>query len=73
MGQGFLSLGLYICHVLGEKYGKEKIGLYHDDGLACFKNINGLSRINRKGLFSIFKMEFKLSVTGETNLKIMNF
>lgn len=51
MGQGFLSLGLYICQVLGEKYGKEKTGLHHDDGLACFKSINGLSRINRKGLY----------------------
>ena len=33
-----------------KKYGEKK-GLYHDDGLACFKNINGLSRINRKGLY----------------------
>ena len=26
-------LGLYILHKLGEKYGKERIGLYRDDGL----------------------------------------
>ena len=26
-------VGLYILHVLREKYGKDKIGLYRDDGL----------------------------------------
>ena len=33
-------VGLYILHVLGEKYGKDKAGLYLDDGSACFGNIN---------------------------------
>ena len=67
-------VGLYILHVLGEKYGKDKIGLYCDDGLACFGNIKGsqAERI-RKELISIFKSEFKLSITSETNLKIVNF
>ena len=32
---------LYILHVLGEKYGKYRIGFYRDDGLVCFGNING--------------------------------
>ena len=34
-------LGLYILHVLGEKYGKDRIGLHHNDGWAFFENING--------------------------------
>ena len=34
-------VGVHILHVLGEKYRKDKIGLYHDDGLACFGNISG--------------------------------
>ena len=65
---------LYILHVLGEKYGKDKVGLYRDDGLACFGNING-SQAERiqKEFISIFKTEFKLSITSETNLKIVNF
>ena len=29
-------VGLYILHILGEKYGKHRIGLYRDDRLACF-------------------------------------
>ena len=32
---------LYILHILGEKFRKDKIGLYGDDELACFGNING--------------------------------
>ena len=32
---------LYILHILGEKYGKHRIGLYRDDGLACFGYTSG--------------------------------
>ena len=66
-------VGLYILHVLGEKYRKDKISLYCDDGLACFGNINGSQTEQiRKEFISIFKAEFKLSITSETNLKIVN-
>ena len=66
-------LGLYILQVLGEKWEKDKIGLYRDDGFACFGTINGsqAERI-RKEFISLFKTEFKLSITIETNLKIVN-
>ena len=49
-------VGLYILHILGEKYGKHGIGLYHDDGLACFGYISGpqAERI-RKDFIKIFK------------------
>ena len=33
-------VGLYVLHVLGEKFGKHNIGLYRDDGLACFYGIS---------------------------------
>ena len=68
-------LGLYILHILGEKYGKHRIGLYHDDGLACFGYTSGpqADRI-RKDFIKIFKEEFDLSITTcETNLKAVNF
>ena len=59
---------------MGEEYRKDKIGLYRDDGLACFGNISGsqAERI-RKEFISIFKTESKLSIANKTNLKIMNF
>ena len=59
---------------MGEKYSKDKIGLCRDDGCTCFGNING-SQAERiqKEFISIFETEFKLSITSETNQKIVNF
>ena len=67
-------VGLYILHILGEKYGKHRIGLYRDDGLACFGYTSGpqADRI-RKDFIKIFKEGFDLSITCETNLKTINF
>ena len=62
-------VGVYILNVLGEKYGKERVGLYRDDGLAYFENISGPQAENiRKGVIKIFKQEFYLNITSETNL-----
>ena len=33
--------GHYIFDVLSNELSKEKIGLYHDDGLSCFQNMTG--------------------------------
>ena len=67
-------VALYILHILGEKYGKQRIGLYRDDGLACFRYTSGpqADRI-RKDFIKIFKEDFDLSITCETNLKAVNF
>ena len=67
-------LGLYILHILGEKYGKHRIGLYGDDGLDCFEYTRGpeADRI-RKDFINIFKEDFDLSITCETTLKAVNF
>ena len=65
---------LYILHILGEKYGKHRISLYHDDGLASFGYTSGpqVDRI-RKEFIKIFKEDFDLSITCETNLKAVDF
>ena len=49
-------VGLYILHILGENYRKHRIGLYHDDGLACFGYTSGsqAERI-RKDIIKVFK------------------
>ena len=49
-------VGVYIFNVLGEKYGKERVGLYRDDGLACFQNVS-VQQANkiRKDVIKIFK------------------
>ena len=67
-------VGLYILHILGEKYGKHKIGLMIDDGLGCFGYTSGpqTDRI-KKDFIKIFKEDFDLSITCEINLKAVNF
>ena len=67
-------VGLYILYKLEMNFKKASIGLYRDDGLACFKNLNGsqADRI-RKKFIKIFKEDFGLSITIETNLKAVNF
>ena len=64
----------HILHRLHEKYGKERIGLYRDDGLACFENTSGpeAERI-RKAFIQLFKNEFNLNIVNETNLIVVNF
>ena len=61
------QVGLYILHILGEKYKKNRIGLYHHDGLTCFGSQSDRIRID---FIKIFKKDFDLSITCETNLKV---
>ena len=59
---------------MSEKYERYRIGLYRDDGLAYFGYTSGpqADRI-RKDFIKIFKKDFDLSITCETNLKAVNF
>ena len=66
--------GFYILHILSEKYGKHRIGLYRDDGLGCFRYTSGpQADRTRKGFIKIFKEDFDLTITCKTNLKAVNF
>ena len=66
--------GLYILHKLGKKYGKIRIVLYRDDGLACFENASGPEAERIKKVFTkLFKNEFSLNIVSDTNLKVVNF
>ena len=55
-------------------YGKNTLGLYQDDELACFEYIRGpqVERI-RKAFIKIFKEDYNLSITCKTHLKAANF
>ena len=49
-------VGLFILNKLGQKFGKENIGLYRDDGLAIMKNKSArLADKTRKELHKCFK------------------
>ena len=70
----FELVGVYILNLLGEKYEKGRVGLYRDDGLACFENVSGpQAKKFRKDAIKIFKQELDLNITSETNLKIAYF
>lgn len=67
-------VGLYIQNKLGEKYGKERIGLYRGDGLACFKNASGREVERRRNAFiELFKNEFSPYIVSETSHRVVNF
>ena len=63
----------FLLHSIGEKFNKDNIGLYRDDGLACFKNNNGHHNDKiRKELIKIFQTHgLKLEI--ECNLKNVDY
>ena len=58
---------------MDSEFGKEKIGLFEDDGLGCFQNMSGpqLERIKNK-ICKIFE-NFGLKITIKNNLQITDF
>ena len=67
------SWSLYSVLIRGEIYKNERIDLYRDDDLGCFKNASGPQAERIKKAFNkLFKNEFKLNTVSETNLKVVN-
>ena len=66
-------VGLFLLYSIGEKLNKDNIGLYRDDGLACFKNNNGHQNDKiRKELIKIFQTHgLKLEI--KCNLKSVDY
>ena len=65
-------VGLFLLNNLANKFDKNSVGLYRDDGLALFKNINGHQADKiRKELHQLF-MENGLSLEIDCNLKTVN-
>ena len=66
-------VGLFLLHLLSKKFIKDNIGLYRDDGLGVFRNVNGHQADKiRKMFHDIFK-QHGLSLEIECNLKIVNY
>ena len=62
-------VGLFLLNNLANKFDKNSVGLYRDNGLALFKNINHhLADKIGKGFHQLFK-ENGLSLKIECNLK----
>ena len=66
-------VGLYILHKLTSAFPDGSIGLYRDDGLAIFKNINTRSGDNVRKKFSEILGNLGLKITVQSNLKVVNY
>ena len=66
-------VGLFLLYSIGDKFNKDHIGLYRDDGLACFKNNNDHQNDKiRKQLIKIFQTHgLKLEII--CNLKKVDY
>ena len=63
-------VGIFMLNKISEKYDKNDIGLYRDDGLAVFKNISGPeSEHMKKNLQSLFK-KYGLEIIIECKKKL---
>ena len=64
---------LFLLNNLSEKYGKNNVGLYRDDGLVIPRNASGpQSEWTRKDITREFKKQ-GLNISISTNLKICDF
>ena len=65
--------GLFLLDNLSDKYGKNNVGIYKDDGLRLLRNASGpQSELILKDITREFKRQrLKISISG--NLKICNF
>ena len=66
-------IGLYILNSVATKLGKDRVGLYRDDGLILIRGTSArLADKTRKELHELFK-EFDLKITAEINHQSVNF
>ena len=66
-------VGLFLLNKLAVTFGKDKVGLYRDDGLLILRGTGGRQADQaRKKLHEIFK-EHDLKVTAEINYHVVNF
>ena len=64
-------VGIFLLYKLSQKYNKNNIFLYRDDGLAIFKNISGPK--SEKVKEDIQKLLFELGIVIQCNLKSVNY
>ena len=66
-------VGTFLLDKICEKYEKNSIGLYRDDGLSVFKNKSGTQLEKIKKNFQTTFKDFGLEIVAESNLKIVSY
>ena len=66
-------VGIFMLNKISEKYNKNDVGLYRDDGLAVFKNINGPESERIKKNFQSLFAKYGLEIIIECNKKVEDY
>ena len=66
-------IGTYMLHIIGQKYRKEDIGLYRDDGLSVFFNNTGSQNERIKKEFQKIFKEKGLDIVIQCNMKSTDY
>ena len=66
-------IGCFLLSKIAEKYTKNDIGLYRDDGLAIFKNTNGQQNEKIKKDFHRLFRKHDLEIVAACNMKVVNY
>ena len=72
----FIGLAWAFCynlHKLSSAYPNGSVGLYRDDGLAVFKNMNARSGDKSRKVFCQILDDLGLKITVQSNLKVVNY
>ena len=66
-------IGIFMLSLIGNKYNRNNIGLYRDDGLAVFKNTSGPQSEKIKKTFQKMFKNKGLDIIINCNMKIVNY
>ena len=66
-------VGIFMLNKISEKYDKNDIGLYRDDGLAVFKNISGPESERIKKNFQLLFKKYGLEIIIECHKEVVDF
>ena len=66
-------VGTFHLSLLKDKYNSEEMGLYRDDGLAVFKNVNGTQAEKLKKDFQNILKKNGLDIVILCNMKVLNY
>ena len=64
---------IFTLNKIGEKYNKNEVGLYRDDGLAVFKNISGPESESIKKYFQSLFEKYGLEIIIKCNKKVVDY
>ena len=66
-------VGIFMLNKISEKYNKNDLALYRDDGLVVFKNVSGPESERIKKIFQSLFKKYGLGIIIECNKKVVDY